>query len=60
MSDKLNKKFHSIIGKSRKGGYTNHYSNDTDILIGDEAYSKSSVMDITNVINIYNYLIHHI
>ena len=48
-SHKPSKKFHSIIGRPKRN-FTNIYAKSNEELIGDEAYSKSSVMDITNVV----------
>eukprot|EP01083_Nonionella_stella_P252095 869012_1 len=42
-SHKPQKKFHCIVGRPK-------YSNDKEILVGDEAFNKSSILDITNVI----------
>eukprot|EP01083_Nonionella_stella_P296577 1007503_1 len=42
-SHKPQKKFHSIIGRPK-------YSSDKELLVGDEAFNKSSIFDITKVI----------
>merc|ERR1712228_174280 len=48
-SHRPTKKFHSIIGRPRNQ-QNNHSTHNQDLYIADDAYNKSSILSISNVI----------